>query len=78
MYDQPNPFVTTPEQNDINECRLCPSCGYGQSLKGCETPGCLDSIYMTDEVRERIKRETAERIEREKIAAIRNRCFSAR
>jgi len=52
---------------------ICPSCKYEKTPKGCETPGCLESIYMTDEVRQRLAREAEERAERERIWKIRQR-----
>jgi len=52
---------------------ICAECGYGQTDKGCETPGCLSSIWMTDEVRQRRKREAAEDAERKRIDDIRDR-----
>jgi hypothetical protein len=54
---------------------LCPQCGYEQTEKGCETPGCLSSIWMTDEVRQRRARESAEPAERDRIHKIRDRCM---
>ena len=51
----------------------CPVCKYEQTERGCETPGCPDSIHMTDEVRQMRARETAEREECERIWRIRER-----
>ena len=51
----------------------CPACRYKETNNGCETPGCMLSIHMTDEVRAMRKREADERQERERIYAIRAR-----
>lgn len=54
---------------------LCTECGYAKTDKGCETPGCLSSIWMTDEVRLRREREAAEAADRQRINNIRARCM---
>jgi hypothetical protein len=52
---------------------ICAECGYAKTEKGCETPGCLSSIFMTDEVRQRRKREADEAAERKRVDEIRGR-----
>ncbi len=52
---------------------VCPSCRYPKSSKGCETPGCTASIWMTEEVRQRRARRAEADAERERINAIRGR-----
>lgn len=54
---------------------MCTECGYEQTEKGCETPGCLSSIWMTDEVRQRRMQEAAEAADRQRINNIRARCM---
>lgn len=56
---------------------ICVTCKYEQTPKGCETPGCPESIYMTDEVRQRVAREKAEREDRERIWKIRQRVMDS-
>lgn len=62
-------------QEDVNAHAhpLCSDCGYEQTAKGCETPGCRSSIWMTDEVRQRRAKEVAEQAERARINKIRDR-----
>ena len=53
----------------------CLLCGYPKTDKGCETPGCFESIWMTPEVRATRLREAEEQTERERINKIRNGCY---
>jgi hypothetical protein len=43
---------------------VCRGCRYPNTAKGCETPGCLDSIWMTPLVAERLGRVAREASER--------------
>lgn len=54
----------------------CSSCQYERTDKGCETPGCMESIHMPDEVRAMRKRESEEREERERIQRIRSAMYA--
>jgi hypothetical protein len=55
---------------------ICPSCRYEQTVKGCETPGCELSIWMTADILVQRRKESEEAAERAKFNAIRNRCYA--
>jgi hypothetical protein len=52
---------------------VCLSCHYPKTDKGCETPGCMESIWMTGEVRQRREVEAEAQADRDRIDAIRSR-----